>query len=308
MVIEIRSIKNSPVTTAVQSNMEVQKYLDRIGFQGNIEISLACLTKLQRFHQLAVPFENLDVFTNRKKKLIVEDLFQQIVVRRRGGWCHELNGLFSWLLRTLGFDVTVVSANYFDPETGKFKGEFDHMTLVVRLAGQEYLTDVGFGNIGQPYDPLRMTEDRPHQQAGGEYQLCRRGNFWLLQQQVRNVVGHHHPQMNQANLQDAWRTLFRYDMQPRELEDFQARCDEYETDQHCILAVLPILINKSDNGRVVNTLTGRRFTSVRLIEKTDVRTNQSNLTNKEYDEKLKTVFGIQLDQPLDIETIVLKED
>ena len=94
--------------------MEVQKYLDRIGFQGDIEISLACLTKLQHHHQLAVPFENLDVFTNRKKQLRVESLYQQVVERWRGGWCHELNGLFSWLLTTLGFDVKIVSANYFD--------------------------------------------------------------------------------------------------------------------------------------------------------------------------------------------------
>ena len=78
--------------------MEVQKYLDRIRFQGTVEISLACLTKLQRFHQLHVPFENLDVFNNRKKVLRVEDLYEQIVGQHRGGWCHELNGLFAWLL------------------------------------------------------------------------------------------------------------------------------------------------------------------------------------------------------------------
>merc|ERR550532_2546815 len=109
--------------------MEVQKYLDRIGFQGSVEISLACLTKLQRF--------------------------------------HELNGLFAWLLRSLGFEVKMVSANYYDPDKGKFKGEFDHMTLVVRLAGQDYLTDVGFGNIHQPYDPIRMTEAASHLQESG---------------------------------------------------------------------------------------------------------------------------------------------
>ena len=295
----------SPHSPVPPTNMEVQKYLDRIGFQGDIEISLACLTKLQHHHQLAVPFENLDVFTNRKKQLRVESLYQQVVERWRGGWCHELNGLFSWLLTTLGFDVKIVSANYFDPNTGKFKGEFDHMTLLVRLAGQDYLTDVGFGNIGQPYDPIRMTEGGPHHQAGGQYRLTRSGHHWLLQQLTRSVVGHHQDHMNQANLQDSWGTLFRYDLVPREIEEFQARCDEYEKDrENCMLAAVPVVIMKSDQGRVVNTLTGRRFTSVRFIENTDVRTNQSNLSNEEYEEKLKTVFGINLDKPLDIETIV----
>ena len=289
--------------------MEVQKYLDRIGSQGSVEISLACLTKLQRFHQLNVPFENLDVFTNRKKVLRVEDLYEQIVGQHRGGWCHELNGLFAWLLRSLGFEVKMVSANYYDPDKGKFKGEFDHMTLVVRLAGQDYLTDVGFGNIHQPYDPIRMTEAASHLQESGEYKLSRSGAFWSLQHLVRNVVGHHNAQLNQVNLQASWQTLFRYDVVARELAEFQPRCDEYQTDQeNCMLAAVPVCINKSDQGKVVNTLTGRRFTSVRFLEDTDVRTNQSNLSNKEYNEKLNTVFGIQLVQLLDIETIVLKED
>ena len=88
--------------------MDVQKYLDRIKFNGNIEVSLACLTKLQQCHQSNVPFENYDLFTNRKKVLNHEILYEQIVTNKRGGWCHELNGLFSWLLCQLGFDVQVV--------------------------------------------------------------------------------------------------------------------------------------------------------------------------------------------------------
>ena len=87
--------------------MDVQKYLDRIGFKGTIELSLSCLTNLQHYHQTNVPFENLDVFTGRKKVLSHESLYEQIVVNRRGGWCHELNGMFSWLLEKLGFKLKV---------------------------------------------------------------------------------------------------------------------------------------------------------------------------------------------------------
>jgi N-hydroxyarylamine O-acetyltransferase len=32
------------------------------------------------------------------------------VVRRRGGFCYELNGLFAALLRALGFQVAMLSA------------------------------------------------------------------------------------------------------------------------------------------------------------------------------------------------------
>ena len=87
--------------------MDVQNYLNRIGFKEETEVSLACLTKLQNCHQRSVPFENLDIFTDRKKVLSYEILYEQIVTKKRGGWCHELNGLFSWLLNQLGFNVQV---------------------------------------------------------------------------------------------------------------------------------------------------------------------------------------------------------
>ena len=106
-------------------------------------------------HQLAVPFYNLDVFLKRKKVLQVEVLFERIVEERRGGWCCELNGLFSWLLEKLEFSVRKVSASYFNPEKKEFNGMFDHMALVGTLGEQEYLTDVGWGNINAHYMPIR---------------------------------------------------------------------------------------------------------------------------------------------------------
>ena len=288
--------------------MEAQKYLDRIGFQGNVEISLACLTKLQNAHQLHVPFENLDLFTNRKKVLRVEALYEQIVGQHRGGWCHELNGLFAWLLRSLGFEVKIISANYFHPERKTFYGEFDHMALIISLGGQDYLTDVGFGNIHQPFNPIRMTEGDLQSQPGGNYRLSRSGSFWVLQHQVRKVVGHHRPQVKPVNPPGCWLTLYRYDVSGRDLTEFQPRCDDYQTGQELALSTVPILVIKADQGRAVNTLTGRRFTTVRFVgDNEDLRTNQTNLSSQEYNDKLNTVFGIELAQSLDIETIVIKE-
>ena len=98
--------------------------------------------------------------------------------------------------------------------------------------------------------------------------------------------------------------MFRFDMISRELEDFQPRCDEYQTDkENCSLAAIPVCINKAENGSVVNILRGRRFTSVRFQNKSDIRTNQLDLSNEEYEGKLKTVFDIKLNTPLDIENL-----
>jgi len=61
-------------------------------------------------HLLAVPFENLSI--HRREPIVLSDdaLFEKIVQRRRGGFCYELNGLFAALLRALGFNVTMLSA------------------------------------------------------------------------------------------------------------------------------------------------------------------------------------------------------
>ena len=76
-------------------SIDIPRYLERICFKHKPEVSLKCLEELQACHQLTVPFENLDVFTERKKILNVDLIYNQIVLKKRGGWCHELNGLFS---------------------------------------------------------------------------------------------------------------------------------------------------------------------------------------------------------------------
>ena len=58
--------------------MDVQKYLDRIGFEGAVEVSLSCLARLQLSHQTHIPFENLDNFTGRRKVLQEEALYHQV--------------------------------------------------------------------------------------------------------------------------------------------------------------------------------------------------------------------------------------
>ena len=59
----------------------------------------------------------------------------QIVTSRRGGWCHELNGGFSWLLRELGFSVRVVSAQYWQVQNITYSTVQYSPVLADRQAG-----------------------------------------------------------------------------------------------------------------------------------------------------------------------------
>src|SRR3954468_6333227 len=141
--------------------MNVAAYLERIGYQGPRAPTAETLRRLHLAHLYAVPFENLSIHWGEPIELDDEALFEKIVVRRRGGFCYELNGLFAALLRALGFDVAMLSAGV-GGSAGEFSPEFDHMALLITL-GERWLVDVGFGDSFR--EPLRL-ETREDQAEG----------------------------------------------------------------------------------------------------------------------------------------------
>ena len=104
--------------------------------------------------------------------------------------------------------------------------------------------------------------------------------------------------------QETWQVVHRFDTEAREVGDFQERCDQYQTDPDLMLSVIPICIMKEQEGQMVNTLTGRRFTSVRFQENIDIRTNETELTDEQIGKKIEEVFGIKLEEPLKIGQIM----
>src|SRR5271169_1958548 len=126
-----------------RSEMDVEAYLQRIEYGGPRQPSAACLRALHRQHLFTVPFENLDIPLGNPISLDLAQLYDKIVVRRRGGFCYELNGLFCELLTAMGFQVQMLSARVCRA-AGGFGPEFDHMLLKVELE-EPWLADVGFG-------------------------------------------------------------------------------------------------------------------------------------------------------------------
>src|SRR2546427_7197223 len=90
--------------------MDAQSYLKRIVYRGSVRPSIDVLRRLHVRHLLSVPFENLDIHLGRPIILDQELFYNKIVRDRRGGYCYELNGCFAWLLRELGFRVSMLSA------------------------------------------------------------------------------------------------------------------------------------------------------------------------------------------------------
>jgi N-hydroxyarylamine O-acetyltransferase len=139
--------------------MDVQAYLDRIEYRGPFDPNFEMLRQLHLAHLVHVPFENLSIHAHKPIVLNDSALFEKIVTRRRGGFCYELNGLFAALLRELGFEVAMLSAQVAGNQN-EFSRDFDHMTLRVALNQEQWLADVGFGDSFN--EPLPLVADSEH--------------------------------------------------------------------------------------------------------------------------------------------------
>lgn len=124
----------------------MEQYLKRIGFTGSRTPNLKNLSRLLRCHLEQVPFENLDFWQHpRELSLDYKDLYDKIVVRRRGGVCCELNTLFHHLLTSLGYESRpVLTRITLMPEPCPIS----HECLITLVEGKRYYCDVGFGGPG----------------------------------------------------------------------------------------------------------------------------------------------------------------
>src|ERR1044071_6771072 len=116
--------------------MDAAAYLKRIDYHKPVKPDVQTLHGLQLAHMLAVPFENLDIALKRPIYLDRQSLWDKIVLRARGGFCYEVNGLFAWLLEAIGYEVTYLNARDYHEEDGSFGIDFDHLTMLVRVPGE----------------------------------------------------------------------------------------------------------------------------------------------------------------------------
>ena len=144
----------------------VLQYLNRIGYRNKIELNFDCLSRLQSCHHSSVSYENLSCFLGDAKILDIDILFRRIVVEKRGGWCHEVNGLFAWLLQEIGFHVKIVSSNHYDRKRQQFSDEpYSHIALLVESENNQFLVDVGYGFPNQHFHPLQICTEMEYTQV-----------------------------------------------------------------------------------------------------------------------------------------------
>jgi len=227
--------------------MDIQAYLDRIGYRGPLTPTAETLRALQVAHLQTIPFENLSIHAHQPIVLDDESLFEKVVVRRRGGFCYELNGLFTALLRALGFQVTMLSAEVASAD-GTFSPPFDHMALRVDLE-ERWLADVGFGDSFR--DPLRLDERGEQPEPPRTFRIDEDSPYLLL--------------LRRDGPEEPWQPQFRFTLQPHEYPDYAGMCHFHQTSPDSHFTRQTVCSLATPDGRV--TLSGRKLITTRRGER-----------------------------------------
>ncbi|MEV6331850.1 arylamine N-acetyltransferase [Streptomyces sp. NPDC051909] len=143
--------------------LDLDAYLARIGYSGEVAADLATLRAVHRAHVETMPFENLDVALGRRIPLDVKSLQAKLVGRRRGGYCYEQNSLLAAALERIGFTVSGRGAR--NRTRGDALTPITHALLVVTVDGQPWLADAGFGWQG-PLEPVPLVDGARVEQDG----------------------------------------------------------------------------------------------------------------------------------------------
>ena len=250
--------------------MDVDAYLDRIGYHGSTRPTETVLRRLHRRHMLSVPFENLDIHLHRPIVLNQSAFYNKIVKHHRGGFCYELNGSFGCLLRKLGFGVSMLSARVAKRTEG-FGSEFDHMTLLVQLK-QPWLADVGFGDSFT--EPKRLDLSEPQMDNGTAYKLTRLNGSMLMSRRPKGSR--------------KWEPQYKFTLRPRKLSDYVPKCGWQQTSPESHFTKNRLCSRLTLNGRI--TLTDTEFVQTRHGKKLE----RPVKNGEEFTALLGRHFGIDL--------------
>lgn len=250
--------------------MDIEKYLDRIGYRDSKEPSLKLLYKLQLSHLLSIPFENLSIHKGELIELNINKLYNKIIIRRRGGFCYELNGLFYELLASLGFKVKRISAKVYSENKG-YGEEFDHMALIVNIKNVEYLSDVGFGDFS--FQPLKIELNLKQEDKAGIFFFDKYDNNYFRVNKLENKKVT--PQ-------------YIFTTRARKLNDFDQMCNYHQTSPKSHFTANKLVTLPSKNGRITLNDYKLKKTKNKLIEEIMIK------DEKDFQKYLKYYFSIEL--------------
>ena len=293
--------------------MNIDKYLERINCSNLRDNTLQSLSKLQRNHVINVPFENLDIHLGKHIDCFdLEKIYEKVVVKKRGGFCFELNSLFAWLLGQLAFKYDFIGCSVYSLQTCAWSPWLSHVALLVHLNSEtSYLTDVGFTRNFRT--PLKFKLDQIQTDATGFYKIVRNADdtdesFIILRciKQIFNVPtvdayngssggGSGGGEVNHppGGVDADWKPLYKFKKMPRKLEDFREMANFVQTIEFPRFFYNSITAIHTTYS--VLTLRGFDLCETSFFDSVQKTSTHSKLTRSEVFEALKNIYGLYID-------------
>lgn len=250
---------------------DLDLYFERINYRGGTEANEDTLRDIHIAHTLNVPFENLDVFYKKAILLDEKSLFEKIVRNRRGGYCFEMNGIFSIVLKKLGFKVKDLLARV--TRDGVNYTTRTHQAILVETGNKRWIADVGFGNDGI-ITPLLLEEGTEQVQFAHCYRLVNHSKFdYVLQKKTGDEYNH----------------LYAFTLEECCPEDFIMSNHFTSTYPESFFSIMRMCTMPTKEGRI--TLTDDQF---KVIKNGDV-SEEPIKNDDEFNAVLKEHFRLDLD-------------
>lgn len=188
----------------VPENFDLDAYFDRIGYGGTASPDEETLRDIYRLHVRTFPFENLNPLLRRPIPLDLASLQRKMVQDGRGGYCYEQNLLLSGALRAIGLQVTGLAARVLSEPFAERLPPRTHMLIRIDIGSTTYVGDAGFGGMTLS-EPIRLEPGLPQPTS----------------HEPRRILPVEGDFVMQASVREKWRTLYRFNLEPQALSDYE---------------------------------------------------------------------------------------
>jgi len=260
---------------------QIESYLTRLQYTRPIQLDGATLKELQYAHLKSIPYENLDILNHIPISLEPQDLFRKMILHQRGGYCFETNGLYSWFLKSLGFQVTNFAGRFLKGYTGDQMRR--HRVLKVAAEDGVFLCDVGVRSESPRY-ALLLAENEIQTDGFAQYNLTKDVFLgWVLWQKEPSRE---------------WTKLFAFTEEPQLDIDYVMASFYCEKHPDSIFNKIIKLAIFHDNGHIA--LDGN---NLKFFEGASLTHKVTLERREDFAEAIKTLFSIHL--PVSLEQSLL---